>query len=102
MSTPEIRGIVAPTLFRLMAGNWQQSTLLLLMFCIRADDPHDAFSADDLAVFADSPHACSNLHDNLNSCLWSGKPELVFVSQIGRFFNNSALEPPGLSPIRQD
>jgi hypothetical protein len=33
------------------------------VFHVRADDPHDAFAADDLAVFADPPNACSDLHD---------------------------------------
>jgi hypothetical protein len=49
------------------SGNWQLTTgnflsLLLLVLCIRADDPHDAFAADDLAIFADPPDAASNFH----------------------------------------
>jgi hypothetical protein len=47
-------------------GNRQLATLSLLLFMlhVRADDPNDAFSADDLAVFADPPDAGSNFHDD--------------------------------------
>jgi hypothetical protein len=31
---------------------------------VRADHPHDAFAADNLAVLADPPDACSNLHND--------------------------------------
>jgi hypothetical protein len=41
-------------------------SLLLLVFGVGlADHPHDAFSADDLAAFTDSPDACSDFHDGL-------------------------------------
>jgi hypothetical protein len=38
-------------------------TLFLFVFCVGADDPHDAFSADDLAVFTNTPDAASHFHD---------------------------------------
>jgi hypothetical protein len=80
MSTPEIRGIIAPKLpvvscqlpvnaslsclhWQLTTGNWQLLlSLFLLMFGVRADHPHDAFSPDDLAVFADTPDAATHFH----------------------------------------
>jgi hypothetical protein len=51
---PEIRGISAPDEFL---------TLLLLVLRVRANHAHDALPTDDLAVLADSPHACSHFHD---------------------------------------
>src|SRR5450432_3242737 len=39
-------------------------SLLLLVLHIRADHPHDAFAANDLAVFTDSSDACANFHDS--------------------------------------
>jgi hypothetical protein len=81
MSTPAIRGIAGSSYGLLVTGYWllslrfpatvnqQPSTsnlflsLLLFMFGGRADHPHDAFAANDLAVFTDSSDACSHLHD---------------------------------------
>src|SRR5687768_5543606 len=53
MSTPAIRGMLG-----------LQLTLLLLVLRVGANHPHDAFAADDLAVFADPPDAASNFHDD--------------------------------------
>jgi hypothetical protein len=53
------------------------------MLGVRADDPHDAFAADDLAVFADPPDAASNFHDLSTSSLsktGSATGESVFIA----------------------
>jgi len=52
----------------LATNNWKLETflpLLLFVLGIRADHPHDAFSADDLAVFANPPDTASDFHDLL-------------------------------------
>jgi hypothetical protein len=48
-----------------MAGGARPTflTLSLLVFGVRADDPHDAFATDDLAILADPPDAASDFHD---------------------------------------
>src|SRR4051794_13949271 len=53
-----------------------------------ADHPHDAFAADDLAVFANSTNACSDFHD----CLSKGRStpksvEPLFVVEKPDRFN---------------
>jgi hypothetical protein len=40
-----------------------KSALLLLVFRVAADDPHNTLAADDLAVFADPPDARTHFHD---------------------------------------
>jgi hypothetical protein len=40
-------------------------TLLLLVFCVGADHPHDPFSANDLTIFTDSSDTRSNFHDSI-------------------------------------
>ena len=55
----------------IFSDNWQLPTgnlflsLLLLMLGIGADDPHDSFAADDLAILADPPNAASHFHDTV-------------------------------------
>ncbi len=39
--------------------------LLLLVLRVRADHPHDAFAADDLAVLTDPLHAATNFHGSV-------------------------------------
>src|SRR5687768_5768673 len=81
ISTPAIRGMLAPELpvvscqlpvedaaaavfWQLATHNWQVFlTLLLLVLRIAANHAHDAFAADDLAVFTNSTDAGSYLHD---------------------------------------
>jgi hypothetical protein len=38
-------------------------TLFLLVLDVAADDAHDAFAADDLAVFTNTADAAANFHD---------------------------------------
>src|SRR5215211_7543487 len=54
MSTPAIRGIVAPVSWRLL--------LALFMFGVAADHPHRSFAADDFAVLTDAFDAGSDFH----------------------------------------
>jgi hypothetical protein len=42
------------------------SSLPLLVLGVRADHPHDALAADDLAILTDPLDAGSNLHDRLD------------------------------------
>src|SRR5688572_17579683 len=42
--------------------NRRRLTLLLLVLDVAANDPHDAFAADDFAVFADSSDAATHFH----------------------------------------
>jgi hypothetical protein len=44
-------------------ANRQFLALFLLVFRVAADHAHDAFAADDLAVFTDSTNAGSYFHD---------------------------------------
>src|SRR5881397_82713 len=55
MSTPAIRGIIAPVSFRALF-------LALFVFGVAANHPHRAFAADDLAVLTDAFDAGSNFH----------------------------------------
>jgi len=43
-------------------ANRQLLALLLLVLRVAADHAHDAFAADDLAVFTDSTNARSDFH----------------------------------------
>jgi hypothetical protein len=55
------------------------------MFRGRADHPHDAFAADDLAVFTNSSDACSHLHRitlNIRAPIGVPSGELAFVAEI--------------------
>jgi hypothetical protein len=57
------------------------------MLGIGADDPHDAFSPHDLAVFADSPDAATNLHDPVLS-MGRGIKATGESSTIAELFGN--------------
>jgi hypothetical protein len=48
---------------KLQIANRQSLALLLFMLGVAADHAHDAFAADDLAVFTDSTNAGSYFHD---------------------------------------
>src|SRR3712207_5235919 len=79
MSMPEIRGMNAPESLEFRVQSSVSSgpypvpnsgletltsalPLLLLVLGVRADDPHDAFAADDLAVLTDPPDAATYFH----------------------------------------
>src|SRR5947209_16659178 len=56
MSTPAIRGIIAPV------ANLTRLLLALFVFGVAANHPHCPFAADDLAVLTDAFDAGSNFH----------------------------------------
>src|SRR4051812_29084265 len=102
MSTPEIRGIIQSSVsgpWSVVSGNKSLPattdatdnglSLSLLVLGVRADHPHDALAADDLAVLTDAANACSDLHDppaNLPASLdttcrsWPRSAESSFVA----------------------
>src|ERR1041385_3610362 len=99
ISTPEIRGMSCSCRARFSerdtlaapagAGHSTSSPLSLLpllVFRVRADDPHRALAADDLAVLTNPFDARSNLHDiiTLSASRLKITKLLVYHSRIPR------------------